>query len=296
MNEQDLALAAYLAARILSGHPVISDDVSRLQNANISLNQTRQHLPQGRGNVSEDLDRTGGEARWRADAARNFVPELDRFRGTPRDDYRGLTINQAASAVTFGAGRCGEYSAVSAVLHSERLDTREDLHIVTAVSHQWAEARLGSERERAIVLDGWADGPPVFASDSRFASRNAASLRSYVPIPDAEGMAARNELHETASQVQGALGEDGMRQKINAAARFTARAAAWIDNLLGLLDTHPPHVLNPAFVRGVQDLMRQDPLSAEIAAARAAQQLGRSVETQRDDMQAILGAMALLPH
>ncbi|TKC81614.1 hypothetical protein FAZ69_26970 [Trinickia terrae] len=300
MGHEGLALAAYLAARILDCRPIGAADVARLKAADASLSEARRHLPHGRGNVGEDLARTEGESRWRADAARSFVPKLDRMRGTSEIDYRGRAINQAASALAFGAGRCGEFSAVSGVLHTGRLGPGEELHIVANRSHQWAEARIGAtDRKRAVVLDAWAQGAPVFADDSRFANRNAESLRSYVPIavnnPDVEGRQARKEAGEATSLVKQQLGEAGLRRQVAAAARITARAVAWFDDLAGLTERSAPHVLSTEFVRRVKASMCSDPLSAEVAAARAAQQLGRPIEAQRADVQAILEVLSSLP-
>lgn len=297
MVREEVALAAYLTARVIDRRPVGDEDVRRLRAANASLNETRQRLPHGRGNVREDLTATDGNSRWRAGAARTLARAIDRDRETQRDDYRSQTIHQAASAATFGAGNCGEYSTVSAALHSDRLEPQEELHIVTNGSHQWTEPRIGSDRERTVVIDAWSDGPPVLASDGRFSNTAADRLLNYVPIPNSRRASetrpasTREEMDELESTIRHTLGEDGLRRRIAANARPTARAVALFDDLFGLGIASSPHVVHPDFADRVNRSVSHDRLSAEIAAARVARQLGRPVEAQRSDVQTILGAI-----
>lgn len=293
----ELALAAYLTARILLGRPVSTEDIARLRSANASVDEARQRLPLGRGNVIEDVDATEGQSLWRANAARAFAHRLDRQHDVPRGDLATQTFHQAVSAATFAAGRCGEYSPVAAVLHSSRLGPDESLHIVSNVGHQWIEARLGADRDRAVVLDGWADGPPVLAPDSQHAARPESALLHYEPLggnppPATDPDQGRAALDGGAAAVREDLTEAGLRQCIDAQARPTARLVAAFDRMLGLGYWTQPQVLDRRFVAQAQQAAADDDLSAEIAAARVARQLGCTVETQRGDVEAILAALA----
>jgi hypothetical protein len=167
----ELALAAYLTARLIVGRPVDPEDIARLRKANDSVDETRQRLPLGRGNVIEDIDATDGDSMWRANAARSYAYHLDRRHHVPDSDLPKQTLHQAVAATAFSAGRCGEYSPTAAVLHTSRLQPGESLHIVSDSGHQWAEARIGGDRDRAVVLDAWASGPPVLAPDGSHTAR-----------------------------------------------------------------------------------------------------------------------------
>lgn len=299
IRREELGLAAYLAARIIDGRPVGKEEFRRLRSANISGNKTRQRLPHGRGNVTADLMATDGVGRWRAGAARTLAYRIDHDRQTPRDDYRTQTIHQAAAAAAFGAGNCGEYSAVAAVLHSDRLEPREELHIVASHSHQWTESRIGEDRARAVVLDGWAGGSPILADDGRFSRAAPARLRNYVPIPNPRGTeapprSATDEMDALESAVREQQGETGLRAAIAADARPTARLAAALDKLVGM-DYTPQHVLDTDFTRRVLELVKHDPVAAQLAAAQVASQLGCPVESQRHDVQAILDVISNFP-
>lgn len=190
----ELALAAYLTARLIVGRPVDPEDMARLRKANDSVDETRQRLPLGRGSVIEDIDATDGDSMWRANAARSYAHHLDRRHHVPRSDLPKQTLHQAVAATAFSAGRCGEYSPTAAVLHAE--------------------------------------------------------------------------------------------------ARPTARLVAAFDKMLGLGYWTEPQVLDSSFVAQAQGVAAQDTLSAELAAARIAKQLGATVETQRADVAAILQALA----
>lgn len=293
----ELALAAYLTARLIVGRPVDPEDIARLRKANDSVDETRQRLPLGRGNVIEDIDATDGDSMWRANAAHSYAYHLDRQHGVPPSDLPQQTLHQAVAATAFAAGRCGEYSPTAAVLHTSRLQPGESLHIVSDSSHQWTEARIGDDRDRAVVLDAWASGPPVLAPDGSHTGRPANSTVHYEPIPSgtappAAGKTWHDALDEGAASVQAELGDEGLRQWIDAQARPTARLVAAFDKMLGLDYWTEPQVLDSGFVAQAQGVAAQDTLSAEIAAARIAKQLGSTVETQRADVEAILQALA----
>ena len=279
----ELPLAAYLLTCALDGHPVAQPDVTRLRRANASVSETRALLKHGRGNVDVDVRATGNESRWRMKAPRTLK---DQFDGRTRErwvDFSTQATHSAAAANVFGAGNCGGHTSTTAVYHSRRLEKHETVHYVSnrRVGHTWAEARLpatadSEDSERAIVLDAWADGPAVLASDARFA-RQREQVRSVLHLDAQRGRDARIASNDLALETR-AKGPAEIERRIRSGVTPAARFTAVVDSLLpsGVGDRSAQHVLDDAFTARVRTrlLAPLDDGHARELAVRVAQQLG----------------------
>jgi hypothetical protein len=252
--DTELALAGYLLARAIDGRPVPSSEVSRLRTGNTSVNQTRQSLKHGRGNVDVDVRSTGNESRWRMKAARNFKDELDRRSGKSWEDYSTQVTYSAAAASVFGAGNCGEHASATSVYHSSRLQDQEQVHYVSSpsVRHAWAESRLpgvsiSGESDRTVVMDAWASGPAVLATDARFARRRD-GVRSVLQFNSETGRTARISTNDLILEAR-SMGTAELERRVQRTATPAARFAAFIDSVLpfGIGDWTEQPVLDNEF-------------------------------------------------
>ncbi|HET9642577.1 MAG TPA: hypothetical protein VFP68_04295 [Burkholderiaceae bacterium] len=199
-----LPLAAYLLARRLVGRVVEPEQMDRLVAADAAVSHTRQALSFGRGNVTVDIARTGGKSHVRVLAAQMMnvvwlnqpdVPDYVQQLGLA-EYRRNFDVVAASTAQLYSAGNCDEYAAVTAFaygkLRSEQPGSRpgEEVGVMTNERrrHSWAEAQAHAscEGDSRIVMDAWAEGPAVFAADSRFASdREAVHTASTFNLPRA---------------------------------------------------------------------------------------------------------------
>ncbi len=166
----EILLAGYLVCRAASGAPVEGQDISRLQRSNDTVHETRARIPHGRGNDAADIAATHHGSSRHAQAAHDVFVDLLRD-GAPRSMLMNPTLMHGAIAEFVQGGHCAGYSAVATTLHAPKLQTGETLHYIqhNLQDHDWVESRISGGRHDAVVIDAWARGPSVFASDSRFA-------------------------------------------------------------------------------------------------------------------------------
>ncbi|MTV39567.1 hypothetical protein [Duganella radicis] len=160
----DKQLASYLMGRRVVGREIEGEELARLRQANNVLQESREALHIGRGNVTTDIAATDGRSALTCSAARvvRKSKKLDE-----------LPMHRAAIAEIAGAGNCGEHSAVAAHKLAARLSENEEVHSVynRAADHGWAEVRTSPPDQRpAIVVDAWGEGPAIHAEDALFAS------------------------------------------------------------------------------------------------------------------------------
>jgi hypothetical protein len=305
ISDAELALAAYLLARAVDGRPVAASEISRLRLANASVNETRQLLKHGRGNVDVDVRATHNESTWRTKAARTFRLERERKAKVPWNAFNQRAPYSAAAASVFGAGNCGEHTSTTSVYHSRRLAPDEEVHYVSdpAAGHAWAEGRVphaptAEQPERTVVMDAWAAGPAVLASDGRFAQRRD-GLETTLHFNAETGRDARMTANDLVLEARSA-GPAEIARRVQSEAGPTARFAAFIDSVLpsGVGHWREQHVLDGNFSQRVKGKLAAPADRAQILelAARVAEQLGvppqqRSAEAQR----IVEAAHAMLP-
>lgn len=162
----DKQLASYLMGRRIDGREIEGQELARLRQANDVLQETREALPIGRGNVTTDIASSNGNSARTYSAAR--VVRNSR-------KLNALPLHRAAIAEIAGAGNCGEHSAVAVHKLAARLSDGQEAHSVfnRSVDHGWAELRTSDPDGRAqptVVLDAWGEGPAIHAEDGRYAS------------------------------------------------------------------------------------------------------------------------------
>ncbi|UKE50918.1 type III effector HopX1 [Xanthomonas translucens] len=270
LGSNDLALAAYLLARDIDGRGVPTPEVDRLRKANESVGNTRQLLEFGRGNVATDLRETGNHSCLRTKAARQLKNELDMRGGGQFVEYVEQMAHSAAAATVFGSGNCGEYTSITSIRHSSKLQAQETVHRVINTNHVWAEARVPADDgsgANTIVMDAWAKGPAVLAPDSRFAARRE-EVQSTVQLDPVTGRTARIAANDLILEMR-AKGPAEVERRIRQGATCTERVAAGINHALlplGIGGYWPEqHVLNDAFAERVRARLAS-PVSADLLA------------------------------
>jgi hypothetical protein len=267
-----------MTASSLIGQPLSSDDVDRLRRANATLDETRTLLEYGRGNVTSDGCRTGYQNRYRAAAARTLIRELNRQYGGHLDAQH--VAHSAAAALSLGAGGCGQYSAVSTVLHAARMSEDERVHIMDSPDHNWTEVRTVGNDARPITIDGWSNGLAVLASDSAQASRPQASV---VELDRDSALAA---LSHTRTLVRGLIeNPQDIQRRIDSKVPFLAPIA---NKILDPLMCSERSVVSRDFTDRVRQQMEAGGSRATASHAVAiARSLGSSPATLHDDVKRI---------
>ncbi|UMT96110.1 hypothetical protein FRC97_14495 [Paracidovorax citrulli] len=171
----DALLRPYVMARAIDGRHVEGADLARLRQAHGTVEATRSLLSIGRGNVAQDIERTGGES-LRGMTAAKAVAEHLVGAGWPQLAAR------AAGAIAAGAGNCDEHAALAALLHVPRLRPQEALCQVISheIPHVWTEVRGGGGPEDDLVMDAWLEGPAVFAPDGQWSDTPATKEEYFV--------------------------------------------------------------------------------------------------------------------
>ena len=160
----DKQLAGYLMGRAVDGRAIEGEDLKRLREANDVLQQTREALPIGRGNVTTDIAATNGYS-YRTHGAARVVRNSRKLNELP--------LHRAAIAEIAGAGNCGEHAAVAVHKLAAQLSEGQQAHSVVNRDrdHGWAELRTPAPDERpTIVVDAWGEGPAIHAEDGLFSS------------------------------------------------------------------------------------------------------------------------------
>jgi len=195
-GEKDLA--AYLLGRAVDNRPVEGADLIRLREANATVEQSRQLLGMGRGNVAVDIRATQGRSTRHAEAGR-------RLRGEVEAQARGIAgrdVASVAASVAAQSGNCAEHANVATYLHARKLSPGDEVHTTShkRVDHAWAELKDKRSRDHHVVMDPWGEGPAIFAPDGEFTAKPNA-IRTQHAYDQQTGAQA----HAQMGRLQGAL-------------------------------------------------------------------------------------------
>jgi hypothetical protein len=224
-----------------------------------------------------------GRVRAGRDLAKKLVAETER---RPGDRY----FFQAATASALGAGNCGEYANIGRIVHSAKVLPRETSVVVghKTVDHAWTESRPAGDaaREHTIVIDGWAEGPPVFAPDGAFTA-SAQDIFTLGRLPrETLGARAPRLLDDLEQRIRTHFGDEGLQALVPATPSKLPTTGIF----------SPTPVVAAAFSDRVKPRLATGGLSAEIVAAGAARSLGQPIHALRADVPAILEiAQQVLP-
>jgi len=168
----ELDLSRYLTRRAFNKQIIESDDLERLLRANRTINETRNLLSLGRGNVHTDLARTDHTSFRHVKASRDLFRQM-------KSDYQPDTLEKhqalrAATTMALRAGNCGEYAGLATLISACSLkpgETANQVGTPKSGDHDWSELWLnGTEpADSDIIIDAWAKGPPVLREDSKYA-------------------------------------------------------------------------------------------------------------------------------
>lgn len=167
--------AGYLFVRAAQGRHIQGEDLAVLHRGQTALERARDALPRGRGNVVGDPP----GATEHASALRHITwPRMrdEAMAGLQHHpDPRAVVVGTYTGAATFmGAGNCGDHGTVGLVALGKLIRKGEQAMLVTHTirDHNWA---VLSRNDRAtdvqpddVVVDAWAEGPAIMASDGRF--------------------------------------------------------------------------------------------------------------------------------
>ncbi len=278
LSNADVSLASYITARSLVGRPLSSTQSALLRSANATLDETRNSLPWGRGNVASDAIATDHQSRYRASAARSLTHEWNRQ--YPTYDGTRHVAHSAAASLSFGAGRCGEYSATAAVLHSPRMAPDDEVHVMFAPGHNWTEVRSSRSANDPVVIDGWSRGPAVLASDSAMAATNRFSAVSLDRQSARQALTQARALEHTMRQ-----DPQGMQRRIDSQVPYAPSLANWVSDRVAYSDAP---VASSSFIGEVRTRLQQGGSRATAQdAVRTARALGSSPTTLHDDVKHI---------
>lgn len=274
-----LPLAGYLLARRLDGRPVDSDGVRRLRNADAAITEARATMALGRGNVNVDLRETGGKSRVHMVAARGMVNDWDREGARLADaEPVNFHVKRAAASMVFGAGSCAEHASLAVLaygnearFHAQPLQERVQAVHHRGKKHGWAEVRPGAGSSGRVVMDAWADGPAVFAEDSRFAKdRKSVSTKTAISVAEA---AEGHRLAVQASEAAMNDRADEIEERCQKASDYVKREwangheAEWKQ-----MEWSPQPVLDGALANRTRQRLHS--LQSEVHAAGVAMSLG----------------------
>ena len=178
-HERDLF--EYLIRRAVDHRAVEGRELNRVLQGHRAVVTARRLLKDGRGNVGDDIDKTGGESTWRTEAARAAMKKV-------KAEARWLGIEEtaaiaAACSLELQAGNCSEHAEVVTVLAGVELRRGQTAHVIesTEAGHQWSELHLNGRQPDPgdVVMDAWAKGPAVFREDSRYARDVGPWMSSY---------------------------------------------------------------------------------------------------------------------
>jgi hypothetical protein len=288
LPSRDLALAGYLAARALDGRKVDEQDVHRLRAAQDSLEEARQRLPHGRGNVRPDLKATDWRNLDRVNTARNLAKKLEAEQPTTATQAEYF---RAASVSAFGVGCCGEYATLGLFMHADKLVPGEMAYKVrhATIDHSWVESRLiGTERDRTVIIDPWGEGPPVLATDGAFTTSEE-DIKDLKSMPlFAPSDRVRRNLAAVEERIHTRFSESELQ------AMLPPALPTWLRFNGGIFSPTP--VIDEEFSDRVRPRIEAGGLSVEIAMAGAARALGQPIHTLAADVPAIRDvALQVLP-
>ncbi|CBM10148.1 hypothetical protein [Ralstonia solanacearum] len=254
LSDGERQLGGYILARQIDGRPVEGHALDQLKRANHTVLQTRQTLAHGRGNVSVDIQDSGGQSTVRAEAGHRV--------GRAIPDKFAKPLRDTAGAMTAQAGNCGDHANVTTFLHAGKLEEGEQVYRVgsKATDHGWVEQRARKpNRERDLVMDPWGKGPAVFAIDGEF-SQNSAKVALDYHYDHATGVQAHAEM-------QGLQREQGRYMRANLHKEMDALGPEYRYPDKKIWASTP--VISKAFTQRVQGKMVQAPDAAKLAPPRA---------------------------
>lgn len=268
--EEDLR--AYLTYCAFNEEIIETDELEPLRRGNRIVNEVRQHLTGGRGNVKTDLARTGHESYQRMRAGRELFRKAISDLSPPTAEK--FETVRASCAMEMRAGNCSEYATVAMLFTLPTMGSGETVHKAAGRKHNWSELWLnGARRSNAdVIIDPWAAGSSVRREHSAY-GRNA---NKAPPVASFDaGMAnAHDDFRRHFSDVIG--GDPGyqdlIREKL---AVYRDRKLSWLNRW----DETP--VLNKRFVKrakGKMKALERAPnrrILRQVAAARTDQPLAR---------------------
>ncbi|WP_232447059.1 C80 family cysteine peptidase, partial [Burkholderia ubonensis] len=154
-------LVDYVAARFGNNDAVDEKNLPRLKNADDTRAQVNLLLPNGAGNIKEDILATNEYSYKATLAGRSLVEE---FRDHMEDISPVVPIAIAAEYAK--AGNCGDRAACAAVHHIERLSPGETIQYEEGLKVDHNFVRLRKPGHEDILVDAWQAGPAVEARDS----------------------------------------------------------------------------------------------------------------------------------
>jgi hypothetical protein len=170
----ELDLFRYLTRRAFNKQIIETENLEPLLRANRTINETRERLSLGRGNVHTDLARTDHRSFRHVKASRDLFTQM-------KSDYKPGTLEKhealrAATTMALRAGNCGEYAGLATLISASSLEPGETARKVGTPKrgdHDWSELWMnGTEpADSDIIIDAWANGPPVLREDSKYARR-----------------------------------------------------------------------------------------------------------------------------
>jgi uncharacterized protein (DUF2267 family) len=195
MAPEKIPHASYLLARRIDGRPLKGDDLERVSRGDDSLIETRLGLRLGRGNVDVDIERTGHENSRRVRVAREIV--LDQLESGETNQPMAV----AAAALFVQAGNCMEHADAALALHAGRQTPDETAVVVepVGIDHNFLELRTEGGREHDVVVDPWADGPAIMATDGQFSAPQMPN--ELARLPPAQAAQAVADLHHRMDQL-----------------------------------------------------------------------------------------------
>jgi hypothetical protein len=274
-------LAVYLAARAVDGRPVQGDALHRLQRADAVVQGTRKTLLHGRGNVKADIDATRHESSRRCSVSYSFCEER-----LPAMVPGGVSVmDEAAVAAATGAGVCDDFANLAVSRYAAQQTDRETLLLMGSerAQHLWAEVRPcpaspaeGSEPAAtagSITMDGWAQGPAVYAED-RNAQVYGADAQSIQAFDHREAPALRDRYERTFARVA-----DPIQRVMHTELRAMERQGA--TRRTGVFPA-ATHVFSTEFAARVQAKRAHGPGGPMATQARAARFVAEAARQEPD--------------
>ncbi|MBV8649801.1 hypothetical protein [Paludibacterium sp.] len=269
LTKRERGLAAYLTLRASKGLALDGELLQRLREANRSVEETREALSHGRGNVRSDL-KMSLEPGWRV----RFI------HSQPGNGW----ADRAALAMRMAAGNCDEHADVAMAMHAGKLAPGESVQSLGGkyVKHAWTETRL-ADGER-IVIDAWAEGPAVLAADSHF-SQQPDNRTEYLSLDPAQG---RHFARQTQAALQRLNADTALEQRWQAAKQH-AQQENWRFKQLWA----PTPVLHPAFWSEAMARQHHDQVVRQLGKDHVAVEDATPRLEQNDDILAVGAARAL---
>lgn len=268
LSDGECQLGGYLVDRLILGRPVDGSTLEKLRRANQTVSETRRALKYGRGNVSVDINDSGGTSSLRTEAgrlARRAIPQK-LASGEPLDP----AVRAVAAAMTAQAGLCSTHAHVAGFLHAAKLEEGEHVYVMGSSnpSHNWVEWRgETSDRGHGIVMDAWGKTSTILAEDGSLSHAGHPAVVDY-HYDRTTGAHAHAQLRELQQQRQWRMDAELGRQmkKLGPDFRFPDEAVL-----------EPASVLSDEFAQSVAHAMNEvDPATLAMHATNMARTLGAS--------------------